>query len=178
MRYPLTLGVAATGVALLIAGCGGSGTTTSTTAPSAAATNAAQTEAATTSTTAAPTTPGVVVVTKHGKLGTILAAGGKRLTVYLFEGDKGTTSSCTGGCAKVWPPVTTGASPTVGGSANTADIGTTTRQDGSKQVTYKGHPLYFYAKDGDSGDAYGQGISSFGADWYVVAPSGNKVDES
>jgi predicted lipoprotein with Yx(FWY)xxD motif len=178
VRNPWTLAGAATGVALLIAGCGSSGTTTGTTATSTTATNAAQTTPATTSTPAASTTPAVVIVTKQGKPGTILAAGPKRLTVYLFEGDKGTTSSCTGGCAKVWPPVTTGASAIAGGSANAADIGTITRPDGSKQVTYKGHPLYFYAKDGDSGDVYGQGINSFGADWYVVAPSGNKVDES
>ena len=59
-----------------------------------------------------------------------------------------------------------------------ADLGTTTRPDGSKQVTYKGHPLYFYARDGDSGDAYGQAIKSFGAEWYVLSASGNKVDTS
>ncbi len=46
------------------------------------------------------------------------------------------------------------------------------------QVTYKGHPLYYFAKDGDAGDAYGQGSKSFGAGWYVLAPSGKKIDKS
>jgi predicted lipoprotein with Yx(FWY)xxD motif len=160
------LAAAATTLALLIAGCGSSGTTTGTTEIS----KAAQTAPAATS------TPGVVVVSKHSKLGTVLAAGSKRLTVYLFEADKGSTSSCTGECAKVWPPVITAGTPTVGGSAVAADLGTTTRSDGTKQVTYKGHPIYFYVKDGDSGDTYGEGVNSFGADWYVLAPSGNKID--
>jgi predicted lipoprotein with Yx(FWY)xxD motif len=66
----------------------------------------------------------------------------------------------------------------VSGAARSADLGAITRSDGSKQVTYKGHPLYFFVKDKDSGDAYGQGAKAFGADWYVLAPSGNKIDES
>jgi predicted lipoprotein with Yx(FWY)xxD motif len=45
-------------------------------------------------------------------------------------------------------------------------------------VTYNGHPLYFFARDKDDGDAYGQGISSFGSDWYVLTPSGDKLDNS
>ena len=121
---------------------------------------------------------GVVITVKHGKPGTMLAAGPHRLTVYLFEGDKGSTSSCTGACASAWPPVTTTATATGAGGANAAMISTTTRSDGTKQVTYNGHPLYFFGQDKDAGDAYGQGVKAFGADWYVVAPSGPKVDES
>jgi predicted lipoprotein with Yx(FWY)xxD motif len=117
-------------------------------------------------------------MSKPSHNGTILAAGPKRLTVYLFEGDHGTVSSCTGTCAQVWPPVTTASVPTASGAAVTADLGTTTRSDGTKQVTYKGHPLYFYVKDKDNGDAYGQGVHGFGADWYVLKPSGVKVDHS
>jgi predicted lipoprotein with Yx(FWY)xxD motif len=64
------------------------------------------------------------------------------------------------------------------GAASSADLGTITRSDGTTQVTYKGHPLYFFAKDKDSGDAYGQGVKGFGADWYVLSPSGFKVDNS
>jgi predicted lipoprotein with Yx(FWY)xxD motif len=118
------------------------------------------------------------VSAKHDKLGSILAAGPKKLTVYLFEADKGSASSCSGTCAQVWPPVTTAASATAAGSASSAALGTITRADGTKQVTYKGHPLYYYAKDKDSGDAYGQGVKSFGAPWYVLSPSGSKVDKS
>jgi predicted lipoprotein with Yx(FWY)xxD motif len=101
-----------------------------------------------------------VITTKHGKLGTILAMGSKRLTV----------------CASVWPPVT--GTPHAAGAAVAADLGTITRSDGTTQVTYKGHPLYTYAKDGDGGDAYGQGLKSFGASWYVLKPTGSKVDTS
>ena len=73
-------------------------------------------------------------------------------------------------------PTTTVAAQTP--SAQTTTSATTTRSDGTMQVTYKGHPLYFFAKDGDSGDAYGEGVHGFGADWYVLAPSGKKVDKS
>jgi predicted lipoprotein with Yx(FWY)xxD motif len=119
----------------------------------------------------------MAVVTKHGKLGRILAAGPKHLTVYLFEADKGTTSACTGTCAKAWPPVTTEGKPTASGDAVASDLGTITRSDGKEQVTYKGHPLYFYDDDKDSGDAYGQGSKAFGADWYVLKPNGSKLDD-
>jgi predicted lipoprotein with Yx(FWY)xxD motif len=120
----------------------------------------------------------VVITTKQNKLGTILGAGPKRLTVYLFEGDKGSGSSCSGACAAVWPPVTaTGRAQAMGG-ASAAKLGTITRSDGTTQVTYNGHPLYYFAKDGDAGDAYGQGIKGFGAGWYVLSPSGSKIDTS
>jgi predicted lipoprotein with Yx(FWY)xxD motif len=74
--------------------------------------------------------------------------------------------------------VTTSGAPTATGGAVSADLGTVTRADGTKQVTYKGHPLYFFAKDKDDGDAYGQGIKAFGAAWYVLRPNGTKLDES
>jgi predicted lipoprotein with Yx(FWY)xxD motif len=166
-------------IAALIVGCGSS---SSTTAKSAAASSATQTTPATTTTATASSeaagTGGVTIATKNAKLGTILAAGPKHMTVYLFEADKGTASSCSGACAQIWPPVTTSSEPKVGGTAMAADLGTITRSDGTKQVTYKGHPLYFFARDGDKGDAYGQGIKSFGSDWYVLAPTGKKVDKS
>jgi predicted lipoprotein with Yx(FWY)xxD motif len=155
--------------AALIAGCGSSSSSSSSRSAPAAAS----------STPAAPAAPAatpVVLTTKHAKVGTILAAGSKKMTVYLFEADKGASSTCSGACAKLWPPVTGAAS--VKGAAMAADLGTIKRADGTTQVTYKGHPLYFYAKDGDAGDAYGQGLKSFGAGWYVLKPSGAKIDES
>ena len=174
MRKSLTLAGAVATIALM-AGCGSSSTTTSTTA-----TSSTPASTATTSTAAASTAPAaasaIVVSTKHGKLGTILAAGPKKLTVYLFEGDKGTTSTCSGPCAEGWPPVTSSGTPQAGGQALASDLGTTTRPDGTKQVTYKGHPLYFFVKDKDAGDAYGEGSNAFGAGWYVLKPSGSKVD--
>ena len=168
--------------ALIVAGCGSSKSSSSTSAASAYPSETEKT-ASTAATTTPATTPatgtGVTVAVKHAsKLGTILAVGGKKMTVYMFEGDKGSTSSCTGACASVWPPVTTSGGPTVSGAANSSDLGTTTRSDGTTQVTYKGHPLYFFAKDKDAGDSYGQGVHGFGADWYVIAPNGSKVDQS
>lgn len=177
MKRSLAL-LAAAGCSLaLLAGCGSS--SSSSRSSSAAATTPATTQstAASTSTTAAATGSGVSVDTKQAKLGTILAAGPKKLTVYLFEKDKGTTSACEGACASAWPPVTTQGSPTAGAGAIAADLGTTKRADGTEQVTYKGHPLYFFSEDKDSGDAYGQGSTAFGAGWYVLKPSGQKIDE-
>jgi predicted lipoprotein with Yx(FWY)xxD motif len=173
MRHPFALGAAAITVALLVAGCGSSSSTSSTTAASTT-TPAAATPASTTA--AATTAPGVVVITKHTSLGTVLAAGPKRRTVYLFEADKGPTSTCTGNCAQDWPPVTTTGAATIAGSAVAADLGTTTRSDGTKQVTYKGHPLYFFDEDKTAAATSGEGSKAFGADWYVLAPSGKKID--
>jgi predicted lipoprotein with Yx(FWY)xxD motif len=172
VKQPLALGVAGVAALSLLAGCGSSSSSSSSAASAPAS---APTQSTAASTTASSS--GVAVQSKHGKLGTILAAGPKRLTVYLFEADKGTTSACSGACAKVWPPVTTEGKPTASGGAVSADLGTTMRSDGTEQVTYKGHPLYFYDDDKDSGDAYGEGSKLFGASWYVLKPNGSKVDE-
>jgi predicted lipoprotein with Yx(FWY)xxD motif len=174
VRRSLALGAAAA-VAALLAGCGSSSSSSSSSTP--ASTPAATASTAASASTTAATGPGVAVESKHAKLGTILAAGPKKLTVYMFEADKGTTSSCSGACAKVWPPVTTSGAPTAAGGAVSADLGTTKRSDGTEQATYKGHPLYFYDDDKDAGDAYGQGSKAFGASWYVLNPSGAKIDE-
>jgi predicted lipoprotein with Yx(FWY)xxD motif len=170
-------------IATAIAGCGSSKqsssgtTTTATTAATSAASSSAQgAYGAATKSAASATASAVVVSTKHNdKLGTILAAGPKRGTVYLFEADTGPNSSCTGACEHAWPPVTAG-SATASASARQADLGAITRADGSKQVTYKGHPLYYFARDEDAEDAYGQGSKAFGASWYVLDPAGSKVD--
>jgi predicted lipoprotein with Yx(FWY)xxD motif len=176
MTRSLTLAATATVAAALLAGCGSSSSSSSnSTAASTPASTPTQSTAASTSTAAA--TPGVAVATKQSKLGTILAAGPKHLTVYLFEADKGTSSACNGDCAQDWPPVTTEGKPTASGGALGADLGTTTRSDGSKQVTYKGHPLYFFDDDKDAGDARGQGSKAFGAGWYVMKANGSKIDD-
>jgi len=181
VRHAFALGATASAVAAIFAGCGGSGSSSSKTSASATPSGAAQTSpgyATATSTSTSASAGAVLISTKHDKLGTILAAGPKQLTVYMFEADKGAQSSCTGACTRVWPPVTTNGAAKSGGSAVAADLGTITRSDGAKQVTYKGHPLYMFARDGDKGDAYGQGVNGFGASWYVLSPSGSKVDRS
>lgn len=129
-------------------------------------------------TSSSNTSSATPISTKHTKLGMVLAAGPKRLTVYLFEGDKGSASACSGACASAWPPVTTSAKPAPHGQAVAADLATIMRSDGTKQVTYKGRPLYYFVRDKTARDAYGQGVKAFGAGWYAVAPSGQKIDNS
>jgi len=183
VKSPVMLAGAAAALALL-SGCGSSNSYSSTTSSSksAAATGGSaysHVSSTTKSTTAStPAASGVAITTKHSKLGTVLAAGPKKLTVYLFEGDRGGASACTGACASAWPPVTTSGTPTSGGAAKSADLGTIVRADGTTQVTYKGHPLYYFVQDKDAGDAYGEGSTAFGAGWYVLAPSGSKIDNS
>jgi predicted lipoprotein with Yx(FWY)xxD motif len=164
----------ATGLlALALAGCGGGSSTTSSAATSGSA--SPQSTATTASAPASGAGVATVSVAHSGELGSILVAGPKQRTVYLFAADKGPTSTCSSACAEVWPPVTTSGNPKAVGGAVSADLGTITRSDGTKQVTYKGHPLYYYVGDPNSGDTSGQGINSFGAPWYVLSPSGSTV---
>jgi predicted lipoprotein with Yx(FWY)xxD motif len=124
-------------------------------------------------TPSAHSSAGTVVKTTHTKLGTFLV-GPNGHTLYLFEKDKGTTSQCSGQCAKFWPPLTTSGSPKAGGSAKQSLLGTNSHH----QVTYHGHPLYYFLEDKSAGQSLGQGSKAFGAGWYVVTPSGNKIDNS
>jgi predicted lipoprotein with Yx(FWY)xxD motif len=115
------------------------------------------------------------VKTRHGKLGTFLVGGNGR-TLYLFEKDKTSKSTCTGQCAQFWPPLLTSGKPKAAGKAKASLFGTTKRSDGKVQVTYKGHPLYYFSQDTKPGDTMGEGFNAFGAKWYVLAPSGKKID--
>ena len=65
--------------------------------------------------------------------------------------------------------------PKAGSGVNASMLGTTTRSDGKDEVTYNGHPLYYYAGDQKAGDTNGQDLNQFGAPWYVVSPAGNKI---
>lgn len=175
LRSALVLAVAA-GVAG-IAGCGSSSSDTSSTASSASNGYGAP---ATSATTAAGTASGgaaATISTAKIPLGTILVNGSTR-PVYLFEADTGTTSTCTGACAAAWPPVVTKGTPKATGSARSAKLGTTKRADGTLQVTYAGHPLYTFARDTTAGKATGEDSNAFGAGWYVLAPSGKKIEPS
>jgi predicted lipoprotein with Yx(FWY)xxD motif len=110
----------------------------------------------------------------EGELGTILVDS-KGRTLYLFRSDSGSKSTCLGACAGTWPPLRATGKPTVSGRATAARVGTTTRSDGKQQVTYNGHPLYLYAGDEKAGDTRGQGLTDFGASWYVLTPAGQQV---
>ncbi len=115
------------------------------------------------------------VATASSKLGPILVDGSGR-TLYLFKKDSGSTSSCSGACATAWPPYTTTGTPAAGSGITASLLGTTKRADGTTEVTYNGHPLYYFARDSKPGDTSGQNVDAFGAEWYVLSPAGNEVD--
>ena len=107
------------------------------------------------------------------KLGTILADA-KGMTVYMFLKDtKENESTCTDKCAALWPPVTATGAVTLPSGVD-GKIATFKRADGAMQVSYNGIPLYYFSKDKDKGDAYGQGM---GGVWFVVKP-GAKFGEA
>jgi predicted lipoprotein with Yx(FWY)xxD motif len=108
--------------------------------------------------------------TKVGKV--LVAANGR--TLYLFTAEKGKKSACYGQCAVYWPPLIAH-TPTVGTGLKASLVGTTTRKDGKLQVTYGGHPLYFFAEDKKPGDVNGQGFVHFGGAWWVVSAAGKKI---
>jgi predicted lipoprotein with Yx(FWY)xxD motif len=145
--------------ALLAAACGG-------TTPSATASSPSPNPSP--SPAASGTT---IAVATNAKLGQILVDG-KGMTVYLFVVDTGTTSTCYTSCAAIWPPVLTTGAPQGGTGATATLLGTTTRTDGKVEVTYAGHPLYYFVQDKAAGDTTGQGINGFGGLWWVLTPSG------
>ena len=110
-------------------------------------------------------------------LGQILVDGNGK-SLYLFEADSGTQSTCSGACAKAWPPLTTNGAPKAAASATPSLLGTTTRSDGTTQVTYAGHPLYSFVGDNKPGDINGEGSTAFGAGWDVLSPTGAKIEKS
>jgi predicted lipoprotein with Yx(FWY)xxD motif len=101
--------------------------------------------------------------------------------LYLFKADRqgqGETPSeatCYGECAKAWPPLLTKGEPKASDGAKAELISVTNRRDGSQQVTYNGWPLYLYVKDVGPEDVTGQDVEDFGAEWYLVSPSGEPV---
>jgi predicted lipoprotein with Yx(FWY)xxD motif len=117
-----------------------------------------------------------VISTHAGSGGTFLTDGGR--TVYLWAKDGTNMSACTGACASAWPPVPATGTLTAAGGAQTSDLGTITRSDGTKQVTYDGHALYFFAGDSAAGQTSGQGSDGFGAKWWLVAPSVAEITAS
>jgi predicted lipoprotein with Yx(FWY)xxD motif len=143
---------------LLAAGCGGSTPSTSAASPSPS-----------------PAATGEkIAVATNAKLGSFLVDE-SGMTVYLFVADTGTASTCYSTCAIIWPPVLTTGAPQAGTGAQASLLGTTTRTDGKVEVTYAGHPLYYFMQDKAAGDVKGQGINGFGALWWVLSPSGAAI---
>lgn len=155
-----------------LAGCGG-GSATGATAASTAATTAATTAQSTTK-----SVPSLTIATyKTPEDGTLISGADNR-TLYVLTADEKSTSAheklstCYTGCAAVWPPVLASGTPAVAGKANASLLGLTTRRDGTKQVTYNGLPLYYYAADTKAGQATGNHLKdSFGL-WIGMLASG------
>ena len=146
-------------VGVVVAGCGAGGYGSSSSSAGSSASHAAS---------------GNALAAQSTGLGKILTTDGGR-TLYLFAKDKGPMSTCSGACAAGWPPFTATKKPAVSGGASSSDIKLVRRSDGKMQVTYKGHPLYFFTGDTSSGQTNGEGVNAFGAPWWAVSTTGSKV---
>jgi predicted lipoprotein with Yx(FWY)xxD motif len=152
-------------IAIAVAGCGGTGSTYNTGKTTAVAGNSP----------AVATPPSGTIGLATNKFGKVLVDSHGR-SLYLFEKDKSTASTCYGACASVWPPLTVSGKPSAGAGVATAQLGTTKRTDGQTEVTYNGHPLYYYVSDTAPGQITGEGLNQFGAVWDLVAPTGKKIE--
>jgi predicted lipoprotein with Yx(FWY)xxD motif len=138
----------------------------------ALAVGAVSASVALTSVAAAGTSPTLNVrATALGR--TLVDAHGR--TLYMFRRDHTNMSNCSGACLSVWPALTATLKPRAAGGAVAAKIGTI-RAHGGRQVTYAGHPLYYYVGDRKPGDVRGEGLNQFGGNWYAMSPSGRVID--
>ena len=115
-----------------------------------------------------------VVKLRKTALGRILVDARGR-TLYLFEADKGRRSVCYGKCASFWPPLLAKGKPTAGTGVKASRLGTVKRKNGTKQVTYAGHPLYRFKLDKSAGQTNGEGQDFFGGKWWGVSAAGRAV---
>jgi predicted lipoprotein with Yx(FWY)xxD motif len=146
----------AAAVAMLATACSSSKSSTGTTTPPATTSAGV----AATSTAAS-----VKVSVDEGHL-----VGPNGHVLYANTVDTAASISCTGTCAQAWPPLT--GTPTAGSGVTAGMLSTTTRPDGTMQVTYNGHPLYYFARDSGTDDKYGQGVADNGGKWGLVLPAG------
>jgi predicted lipoprotein with Yx(FWY)xxD motif len=115
-----------------------------------------------------------VMIGNDAKLGDFLVDA-KGMSLYLYTKDTPNTSVCYDKCATAWPPLLVEGAPTASQGIDGAKLGTTTRTDGTKQVTFNGWPLYYYIKDTKAGDVVGQGV---GTVWYLLTPAGEMIPAS
>jgi predicted lipoprotein with Yx(FWY)xxD motif len=179
MRSQLRVLSALVTSAILLTACGAPAATPAPTAMPAAtntaeptmAPTAASTTASTAGAAAMPIPDSAQVMVADSKLGQILVDD-KGMVLYMYTKDTAGTSVCYDKCATAWPPLLTKNPATAGKGADASLMSTTTRTDGSLQVTYKSMPLYYYAKDKAPGDTTGQDV---GKVWYVVDPAGKVI---
>jgi len=171
-RHVLAL-VALGAIAVPVAGCGSDDSSSDSTATASTPT--------TTTTAATDTKPeadasakkGVSIKVQNSNFGRMIFNGSGQ-AIYLFTKEKGKTPRCYGTCAKAWPPVLTRGEPRARKGVQQSKLDTVKRRDGKMQVTYGGHPLYYYVDD-PVNQVLCQDVFEFGGTWYVVAPSGKAI---
>ena len=114
------------------------------------------------------------VAAARSTYGTILFDG-RGFVVYAFTKDTPGRSACAGACAKAWPPYIVTGKVLAGRGVDPGRLGTIRRNDGSRQATYEGRPLYYYISDRKPGQILCQNVSEFGGLWLVVRPNGTVV---
>jgi predicted lipoprotein with Yx(FWY)xxD motif len=162
LRHIGLAGIAAAG--LLVAACGSSGSTTPATG------GASSSASSPSSATGSASGSGSAQVKTTMIKGATVLTNASGLTLYWFVPDTATKSVCNGSCATYWPPVK---GPVSAGSGVTGTLGTITRDDGSIQATWNGHPLYTYAGDTAPGMAKGDNLNASGGVWHEVSLSGS-----
>lgn len=120
------------------------------------------------------TTSGTVITTGDSEFGPMLFDE-KGQAIYIWELEESATAECYDSCAVAWPPVLTDGTPQASGEAKSELLGTTQRKDGTTQVTYNGHPLYYYAHEAP-GEVECHNISTHGGLWWVIQPNGTRAD--
>jgi predicted lipoprotein with Yx(FWY)xxD motif len=169
-------GVLLAAVATAAAGCSSSSSSSGSTQPAAPASTGTGGYGGASS-SASASAAAAMVKAGTSSLGAIVTdATGRAL--YLFEKDAGGKSACDGACAQAWPPLLTTGTPTAGTGASTSLLGTVNRADGTVQVTYAGHPLYYFSGDAKPGDITGEGSQAFGAGWDLISPAGKKIEKA
>ena len=122
---------------------------------------------------ATPISAGSALAVKHTAVGNALVDA-RGMTLYLFRGDNLNRSTLSRAGFVVWPAFTSAGTPQARSGVSASHIATI-RSAGGRQVTYYGHPLYYFVGDKHSGEANGQGLYEFGALWYVLSPSGTAI---
>ncbi len=115
--------------------------------------------------------PGTRIATAGSDFGEILFDGTGQ-AIYLFDKETSAHAECYGPCAEAWPPVLTSGQPRASGNVKMRLLGTTSRTDGTTQVTYAGQPLYFYAHEGKR-QVLCHNVSEYGGRWLVLTPGGD-----
>jgi predicted lipoprotein with Yx(FWY)xxD motif len=161
--------VAASATLVFAAVCGGGSTTDGNAAAQESTTSAPAAEPSP-APMSAPAASGIAITSAGSDFGTMLFDQPGQ-AIYLFEKETAGRPDCYGDCAAAWPPVLTTGSPQAVGEVRADLLGTVGRTDGSTQVTYAGHPLYYYAHEGP-GEVLCHGVVEYGGKWLVLTPDG------